>query len=350
MRIVKQRGKKYILLMLLAVAVMALVACGAEEGEETAEPLGGEFQETPFLEDTPMSEETPLIEEETPLIEETAAVEETPMLEETPEEEATPTMEPEATEPADDETPQTGATVTQTQMVRSDVLLDLTVAGQDGAELGEVRDVLFDMQGNVQYLLLDLALDEARTVAVTWDQVEVQHASELTTGADDVADDELVVVYLGQQTELETMAELDVDILNAEGDLVNLADLNLDATTNVAEGQALQASEFDYDLINQNDDDLGEVEELVVNVAEGRVVYAIVNVGGFLGIGETTVALPWSELQFSEADEAFIVNADEDTLTDAPTVDFDEWDNGIAPDVDWGAEVEEFWNSIGGSS
>ncbi|MFW6062895.1 MAG: PRC-barrel domain-containing protein [Chloroflexota bacterium] len=367
MRNGKRTGKQLLLLMLLAVAAMVLVACGADEGEETAEPLGEEFEETPSLDETPMMEETPALEEtplmeeetppveETPEMEETEAVEETPVVEETPEmeetpaEEATPTLEAEATEPADDTT-QSGATVTETQMIRSDVLLDLTVAGQDGAAMGEVRDLLFDMQGNVRYLLLDLALDEARTVAVTWDQVEVQHASELTAEADDDMDDEVIVVYLGQQTELETMSDVDTTVLDQEGELVPLSELNVEASADEAEGQALQASEFDYNLINLNDDDLGEVEELVVNVAEGRVVYAIADVGGFLGIGETTVALPWNQLQFSEADEAFIVNADEETLTDAPTVNFDEWEDGVVPDENWGAEVEEFWNSIGGSS
>ena len=52
-----------------------------------------------------------------------------------------------------------------------------------------------------------------------------------------------------------------------------------------------------------DDQSIGEVSDLVLE-KEGGTRAALIDVGGFLGIGEKTVAIPFDELQFSQADEA----------------------------------------------
>jgi PRC-barrel domain len=45
---------------------------------------------------------------------------------------------------------------------------------------------------------------------------------------------------------------------------------------------------------NLQNEDIGAIDELLIEPPSGRVRFAIVNVGGFLGIGGTRVAVPWT--------------------------------------------------------
>lgn len=58
---------------------------------------------------------------------------------------------------------------------------------------------------------------------------------------------------------------------------------------------------------------------------------------------ETPVALPWDQIEFDEEAENFVIDADETTLTGAPVVDFDEWDEGFAIRNDWDVGIENYW-------
>jgi sporulation protein YlmC with PRC-barrel domain len=62
---------------------------------------------------------------------------------------------------------------------------------------------------------------------------------------------------------------------------------------------ALRATELDGRAVkNQLDETLGDIDEIAID-SNGRVRYAVLSVGGFLGIGETSIAIPWDSLAFS---------------------------------------------------
>ncbi|MEX2578173.1 MAG: PRC-barrel domain-containing protein [Verrucomicrobiales bacterium] len=52
-------------------------------------------------------------------------------------------------------------------------------------------------------------------------------------------------------------------------------------------------------VYNKQDEDLGNIDRLVLN-ADGQVEFAVVSVGGFLGIGDRLVAVPWSSFEIME--------------------------------------------------
>lgn len=85
----------------------------------------------------------------------------------------------------------------------------------------------------------------------------------------------------------------------------------------LAQADTIQGSE----VRNQNGDRIGNVEHVVVDIKQGQVAYAIVGVGGFLGVGEKSVAVPWNRLKAGDRPESFVLNADRDTLRNAPSVD-----------------------------
>src|SRR5665647_2261044 len=52
------------------------------------------------------------------------------------------------------------------------------------------------------------------------------------------------------------------------------------------------------DVYNQKDENLGDIKEIMLDVRSGRVRYAVLSFGGFLGMGEKLFAIPWSQLTF----------------------------------------------------
>lgn len=66
---------------------------------------------------------------------------------------------------------------------------------------------------------------------------------------------------------------------------------------------------------------LGHVDDLSIKKSSGRVVYAIMSFGGFLGIGERFHPVPWTLLDYDADQGGFIVPIDQSALKDAPSYD-----------------------------
>jgi len=75
-----------------------------------------------------------------------------------------------------------------------------------------------------------------------------------------------------------------------------------------------------------NGDRVGQIERVMIDKLSGKVAYAVMSVGGFLGIGEDYYPLPWSVLTYNPALEGYEVNATEQQLKDAPKYQHDGWD------------------------
>jgi hypothetical protein len=68
---------------------------------------------------------------------------------------------------------------------------------------------------------------------------------------------------------------------------------------------------------------LGEIEELVLDIHTGHVAYALMAVGGFLGMGQKMIAIPWSTVTIDRMYQRCVVNIDLERLIDAPSLDGD---------------------------
>jgi uncharacterized protein YrrD len=76
---------------------------------------------------------------------------------------------------------------------------------------------------------------------------------------------------------------------------------------------------------NRQGDVLGEVEEIVIDVPRGRIAYAAMASGGFLGLGERLFAVPWSVMVYDAGRECFVMDADKAVFENAPGFDKDHW-------------------------
>src|SRR2546428_1758394 len=76
-------------------------------------------------------------------------------------------------------------------------------------------------------------------------------------------------------------------------------------------------------VINALGDDLGEIKDIMLDVSTGRVAYAVLSFGGFLGIGDKLFAIPWTALRLDRERKRFIMDVDKERLKNAPGFDKD---------------------------
>jgi len=77
-------------------------------------------------------------------------------------------------------------------------------------------------------------------------------------------------------------------------------------------------------------DKVGSIENVMIDKRSGRVAYAVMSFGGFLGMGEDYYALPWSALRYNENLDAYELNVTDDQLRNAPLASTDFFNTGAA--------------------
>jgi sporulation protein YlmC with PRC-barrel domain len=82
------------------------------------------------------------------------------------------------------------------------------------------------------------------------------------------------------------------------------------------------------DVVGPTGDQIGEVNDLLMDPQSGRIQEVIIAYGGFLGLGERLVAVPWSEVQFSTDGETIIAPMTEEQLETAEA-----WDDRGNPNL-----------------
>jgi sporulation protein YlmC with PRC-barrel domain len=97
--------------------------------------------------------------------------------------------------------------------------------------------------------------------------------------------------------------------------------------------RVLSASTLDGDKVrNSAGDDLGSVDDIMIDIPSGRVAYVVLSFGGILGMGNKLFAVPWDVLRVDEDQKCFILNVDKRVLETAPGFDKDNWPDMADPD------------------
>jgi hypothetical protein len=79
---------------------------------------------------------------------------------------------------------------------------------------------------------------------------------------------------------------------------------------------------------------IGHIERLMIDKVTGKVSYAILSFGGFLGLGANLIPLPWGRLRYNTRFEAYELDIDNEELKRAPSFRADK-------DFDWGDRAKE---------
>jgi sporulation protein YlmC with PRC-barrel domain len=92
------------------------------------------------------------------------------------------------------------------------------------------------------------------------------------------------------------------------------------------------------DIVGRDEEKLGSLKDIMMDIESGTVAYAVLSRGGFGGMGEKLFAVPWSLLEVDGDNERLLLDVDEEVLDDSPGFDPDHWPFS---DVDWRRSVDE---------
>jgi hypothetical protein len=79
----------------------------------------------------------------------------------------------------------------------------------------------------------------------------------------------------------------------------------------------------------------------MIDIPTGRVAYAVLAFGGFLGIGNKLFAIPWEMLAVDEDRQCLLLDIDKQMLANAPGFDKDHWPD--MSDPSWGMQVYTYY-------
>lgn len=94
-------------------------------------------------------------------------------------------------------------------------------------------------------------------------------------------------------------------------------------------------------VVNAQDDDLGKIEEIMLDVPSGRIAYAVMSCGSILGMGGKLFAIPWQALKLDTANECFVLDIDKERLEKAPGFNQDHWPS--MADRQWAASIHDYY-------
>ncbi|EPX77268.1 PRC-barrel domain-containing protein [Litoreibacter arenae] len=215
-------------------------------------------------------------------------------------------------------------------------------ADEGWEDIGEINDVIMSRDGKMRAVLLDiggfLGMGE-KTVAVNMDELK------LVADGDDAGD--YFVVFTSNRASLEGAPAFDPETVggwtDASADMDNAEAVEetaeADTTATVPPTGMMRDGYETYDrtqlttemvtgaaVYDTNDEHIGEVSELILNDA-GEITEAVIDVGGFLGLGEKPVALSIDELDIlrqTDGDDLRIyVDHTQESLEAMP-----EWEQG----------------------
>jgi sporulation protein YlmC with PRC-barrel domain len=139
-----------------------------------------------------------------------------------------------------------------------------------------------------------------------------------------------------------------VTVPGAQAGTAALAGAASTAGTNGATGAAQNmlvtaSSLLDLDLQNQGGEDIGQIEDFIVNMQNGNIPYVTVEYGGVLDIGDTEVAVPPTAFAWTGT-SGLALNVDETVLENYPEMD-QGWTDFANPA--WDDQMYGFWQNAG---
>ncbi len=92
---------------------------------------------------------------------------------------------------------------------------------------------------------------------------------------------------------------------------------------------------------NKTGEDVGKIEEIMIDLESGRVAYAVLSFGGFLGIGDKLFMVPWRAMTVDQSAQEFVLDVSRKQLEKAPGFDKNNWPD--MSDAGYGRHVDAYW-------
>lgn len=94
-------------------------------------------------------------------------------------------------------------------------------------------------------------------------------------------------------------------------------------------------------VVNPKGASLGDIKEIVIDPRSGRVAYAVVSFGGFLGMGAKLFAIPFRAFEYNVTKNEYVLAIAKERLEVAPGFDPDHWPS--MSDEKWNRDLHKYY-------
>lgn len=233
------------------------------------------------------------------------------------------------------------------EFLSADSLKDDKVVNRDGEDLGKFEDLMIDLgEGRIAYAALSfggfLGLGD-KLFAIPWRALTLrvhEHAFVLDISKETVENAEgfdkdnwpattrkslsSIYSYYGYQPYWQTGAIAEQAGMRGETESGRMTRTGSAASRDNA--GFLRASKIQGEkVVNTDGDHIGKIEDIMIDLQDGMIAYAVITHGGILGIGSKQFAIPWQALSLSTHEDAFVLDIPKETLDNAESLDKDKW-------------------------
>jgi sporulation protein YlmC with PRC-barrel domain len=93
--------------------------------------------------------------------------------------------------------------------------------------------------------------------------------------------------------------------------------------------------------VNRQNEKIGKIKELMLDLNSRRVAYAVLSFGGIFGIGDKLFAIPWEMIEVNTTNHQVVIDISKDKLKNAPGFDKNNWPDTANPA--WLTEVYDYY-------
>lgn len=94
-------------------------------------------------------------------------------------------------------------------------------------------------------------------------------------------------------------------------------------------------------VVNAQGEKLGDIKDLAIGLEQGCINYAVLDFGGFLGMGNKLFAIPWQAFTIDQDNEQLVLNVSREKLENAPGFDKDNWPDFA--DETWMRQTNDYY-------
>jgi sporulation protein YlmC with PRC-barrel domain len=112
-------------------------------------------------------------------------------------------------------------------------------------------------------------------------------------------------------------------------------------TSNVTTSDVISSDKVEgTSVYNPAGEKLGSIDDLMIDKRSGQIRYAVLEFGGFLGMGTDRYPMPWNMLKYETSKDGYVVPLDKAILERAP-----KYGEGKVPtyDVDYGKRINTYY-------
>ena len=96
-------------------------------------------------------------------------------------------------------------------------------------------------------------------------------------------------------------------------------------------------------VVNTEGEQLGSIKDLVVDLDDAQIAYAVLAFGGFMGLGDKLFAIPLEALLFDSREKQVTLDVDREVLKNAPGFDKEKWPDSAQYEAGWLLDIYEYY-------